>query len=204
MSLLKVLIVILVSYTVESCFTSAQCTNTLSHINVTEADTKNKTFVAYCTSAQISLSAENLSTITLKNDITDITRMIMKKINDDSSYECKNFTKLMSLKHQLQHYLFQQNPSTQQIELFSSILVSLQTLTDFWLDKIRSKTNSHCVRLSARGYRMMYHVFHDNTSLLDSLKQLPYAIIEEQYSNGNNPPACACKKLFEFLFDCPQ
>ena len=195
MSLLKFLIVFLVTYTVQSC----QISHILLKIaNRTEAE--NKTVAAYCAASRIHNGAKTLSgtfAINLTNTtINNITSTIMSKIVDDSSFECGNFTKTMSLKHQLLDYLLKQNDSaSQQIELFSSMLVSLQTLANFWSDKIKNQINSHCVRLSAHGYRTMYYVLHNTTSLVDSLEQLGYISVVDGYF-GNTSMRCDCKILY--------
>ena len=103
-----------------------------------------------------------------------VTSSILKTTFQNVSTECKNFTLAMSLKHQLQNYLFTQNNSdltSDQISQLSSILIYLQTVANS-LDNIHSRRQtSHCVRLSAHGYRMIYHVLYETTSLLTEIKE---------------------------------
>ena len=195
MPILKFLIVFLVTYTVQSC----SILHSLEDIP-TRTEAENKTVAAFCAASRISKGAKTSNgtfAINLTNTtINNITSSIMRKIVDDSSSECRYFTKTMSLKHQLLDYLLKQNDSTtQQIELFSSMLVSLQTLANFWLDKIRNQINSHCVRLSAHGYRTMYYVLHNTTPLVDSLEQLGNILVFDGYF-GNMPSSCDCKILY--------
>ena len=85
------------------------------------------------------------------------------------SEECKDFTKAMSLKHQLQDYYFNQynlSLTTKETTFVHSILVGLQTTANI-LDQYQfSQRNTNCPRLPAAEYKMMYHVQY-NTSLVE-------------------------------------
>ena len=163
---------------------------------------QNKTVIVYCAAIAVQTNAQilrdfNLSVAT-KNPIASI---ILNKTFQQFSNDCKNFTLAMSLKHQLQDSLFRQknqdlltSDDHQKINRLSSILIYLQTIADS-LDDIHSRQqSSHCVRLSAHGYRMMYHVLlYDTTSLLTEIEKhgrrwyLNYKI---------EPGPCVCDVLY--------
>ena len=136
---------------------------------------QNQTVIVYCATNAVQIFATKLiqnGLSQLNLPVATVTSIIQNTTFQNFSTECKDFTLAMSLKHQLQNYLFTQNNSdltSDQISRLSSILIYLQTVANS-LDDIHSRQqSSHCVRLSAHGYRMMYHVLYNTTSLLNEI-----------------------------------
>ena len=110
--------------------------------------------VYYCT-ATLFQGIDNagilLSTAISLNS-ADRTTTVLHLLTNNFSEECKDFTKAMSLKHQLQDYLFNQDSSslhTDQAEYVHSILVGLQTTADV-LDQYQfSQHSTNCPGLPA-------------------------------------------------------
>jgi len=102
----------------------------------------------------------------------------------------------MSLKHQLQDHLFNQynlSLTTEESKHVYSILVGLQTAADI-LDQYRfSQHNTNCPRLSAAGYKMMYHVQY-NTSLVEvTIGQGGIWVHDDYLIYGNNKTSPTCR-----------
>ena len=159
---------------------------------------QNKTVIVYCAANAIQTIAQRLNNLTLsvaaENPVTSI---ILNTIFQQFSSECKDFTLAMSLKHQLQNYLFTQNNSdlTNHTSQLSSILIYLQTIANS-LDDIHSRQqSSHCVRLSAHGYRMMYHVLYDTTSLLTEIETQGRSWVQNE-NYKKEAGSCICKVLY--------
>ena len=125
-------------------------------------------------------------------DINVDTKKIMNAIFDHFSEECKNFTIAMILKHQLQDFLFNTDIITPQlsdttelnsdnIQRISTILTNLQTMASIFDDMQFSKHHSSCVRLTPIQYKIMYHVYYSNISLLHSVKDMEEWAIDESY-----------------------
>ena len=137
---------------------------------------QNQSVVVLCAASAVQRVAVVLNdTLNLSISTEDQdTGTIIDKTYKKFSNECQYFTLAMSLKHQLQNYLFtQNNPNlTNHTSQLSSILIYLQTIANS-LDDIHSrKQSSHCVRLSADEYRIMYHVLYTNTtSLLSEIER---------------------------------
>ena len=93
----------------------------------------------------------------------------MTKVFEEFSDRCRNYTQAMSLKHWLQDYLLNDNVKSDQIESYSSMLVSLQTVTNILDDVEFIQHKKHCVTLTAVHYKKIHHVQYDNTSVLDVL-----------------------------------
>ena len=113
------------------------------------------------------------------------------------SEECKDFTKAMSLKHQLQDYLFNQynlSFTTEETKHVHSILyiVGLQTTANI-LDQYQfSQHNTNCPRLSAAEYEMTYHVQY-NTSLVEvTIGQGGIWVHDDYPIYGNNKTSTTC------------
>ena len=197
MFLLKFFIVLLFSYMVQ---TSDSC----NHDNINNAAqsrtaAQNKTGILYCAANAVQRNAQILQDFNLSVATNNpVASIILNKTFQQFSNKCKDFTLAMSLKHQLQNYLFTQNNSnltSDQISRLSSILIYLQTVANS-LDDIHSRQqSSNCVRLSAHGYRMMYHVKFNTTSLLTEMnKQGRLWVNDENYKNGDSP--CICEVLY--------
>jgi len=101
------------------------------------------------------------------NNITNSITKIIDEAFDQFSYECKNVTLAMSLKHQLQNYLFKQNTQHLTDDHIKQLSVYLQTIENI-LDQVQfSQHHTKCVQLSSTQYRMMYHVrYNADASLL--------------------------------------
>ena len=125
-------------------------------------------------------------------DINVNTEKIMNATFDHFSKECKNFTIAMILKHQLQDFLFsthiiapESSDTTElnsdNIKRVSTILTNLQTMASIFDDMQFSKHHSSCVRLTPIQYKIMYHVYYSNISLLQSLKDMEDWALDESY-----------------------
>ena len=179
--------------------------NSVSILNAARSRTvvQNKTVTAYCAALSVQGNAQLLENLTLQVATENlVAKIILEKTFEQFSNKCKDFTLAMSLKHQLQNSLFRkknQNLSTsddhQKINRLSSILIYLQTIANS-LDDIHSRQqSSHCVRLSAHGYRMMYHVKNVNTPLLTAIKNRGMSWVKN-YNKGTKYGPCDCKVLY--------
>ena len=164
---------------------------------------ENKTVILYCAANAVQIIAQGLNghptqlnlAIATENPVTEIE---LNTTFQQFSNECKDFTLAMSLKHQLQDSLFRQKNqylTPHQINQLSSILIYLQTIANS-LDDIHSRQqSSHCVRLSAHGYRMMYHVQYDTTSLLSKIETQGRSWIKsDNYKKAAG--SCICEVLY--------
>ena len=159
---------------------------------------QNQTVIVGCAASTI----QRIATFELNNELNytvatenPVTSIILNRTFKQFSNKCKDFTLAMSLKHQLQDSLFRQKNqdlTPHQINRLSSILIYLQTMANN-LDDIQFRQESkHCVRLSAHGYRMMYHVRYGNTtSLLNEIKEQGHYWV----TNGNYE-ARNCEELY--------
>ena len=106
-------------------------------------------------------------------DINNNIKTIINKMFHRFSNLCKNFTKVMILKHQLQEYLFNNDTAPElnfdNAKKLSTILTSLQTMADIFDDMQFNKDNSRCVKLTPAQYRIMYYA-QKTSPLLKSLK----------------------------------
>ena len=198
MFLLKFFIVLLFSCMVQS---SDPCNN--SSDSILEA-AQNKTVIVHCAAIAVQKIAQRLNNLTLSIATENpVTSVILNTTFQQFSSKCKDFTLAMSLKHQLQNYLFTQNnlDVTNHTSQLSSILIYLQTIANS-LDDIHSRQrSSQCVRLSAHGYRIMYHVLYDTTSLLTEIETQGRSWVSDgNYKNGVGP--CVCKVLYPTCMGC--
>ena len=166
--------------TIEDACNKAETRDNINNAAKNRTVYQNQTVIVDCTTNAVQIVATKL----IQNGLSQlnlpvatenpVTSSILKTTFQNVSTKCKNFTLAMSLKHQLQNYLFTQNNSdltSDQISRLSSILIYLQTVANS-LDNIHSRQqSSHCVRLSAHGYRMIYHVLYETTSLLTEIKE---------------------------------
>ena len=143
-----------------------------------------------------SLNQRNISINLNSTDIPVENRTaVLRQLFNHFSEECKDFTKAMSLKHQLQDYLFNHynlSLTTEESKRVHSILVGLQTTANI-LDQYRfSQHNKSCPRLSEAGYKMMYHVQY-NTSLVEVTLGLGEKWVHDDYPiYGNNKTSPTC------------
>ena len=117
-----------------------------------------------------------------------INKTKLSEIFADLSYECKSYTKALSLKQQLQEYLFNQTIEVSQnvISPLHSILVYLQTMASIWDDIEFNKHSRRCVSLTETEYKMMYYVqYDDDDSLFNSLFTSAARWFDKKYYNEN-------------------
>ena len=133
----------------------------------------------YCTSQTLHIEGNVLrvAKFTLPSlpqpDINNATEKIVKETYSQFSDLCKDYTKAMTLKHQLQEQLFSNDAAltlnSDNAEKLSKILTSLQSMANIFNDMEFNKVKSRCVNLTPAQYKIMYHVRYTK-SLLDSLK----------------------------------
>ena len=92
------------------------------------------------------------------------------------SYRCKRFTKVMTLKLQLQDYLFSVETINQNAKQLAKMLTSLQTMADTFDDIEFDKDNRRCIKLTPSQYKIM--------TLLESKFDL------NEWFNGFNQNLC--------------
>ena len=106
-------------------------------------------------------------------DINNATEKIVKGAYRQFSDLCKEYTKAMTLKHQLQEQLFSNDTAlklnSDNAEKLSKILTSLQSMANIFNDMEFYKVKSRCVNLTPAQYKITYHVRYTK-SLLVSLK----------------------------------
>ena len=157
-------------------------------------DVESKTVTLYCAAKAINCTAVSLlgQNLTSEVDINNENKTAFDEIFNHFSGECQNFTSAMSLKHQLQEYLFKQtnedlNNDDNHIEQLSSMLVGLQTMANI-LDQLQFyKHNSYCPRLSASQYKTIYQV-HSTSSLLQSISELGGNWTKSKYYESGTIP----------------
>ncbi len=123
------------------------------------------------------------------------------------SYECKSYTTSLSLKQQLQQYLFNQTTDVSKdvISPLYSILVYLQTMASIWDDIEFNNHGRRCVSLSETEYKMMHYVqYDDDDSLFNSLFTSAQAWFDNKYYNENLESdsgivICTCDILYSSL-----
>ena len=135
-----------------------------------------------------------------------INKTKLSEIFDHLSYECKSYTKALSLKQQLQEYLFNQTNTTEASQdIIYSILVYLQTMASIWDDIELNKHSRRCVSLTETEYKMMYYVQYDgDDSLFDSLFTSAGRWFNIDYYNQNLESnsgivICTCNILYPSL-----
>ena len=129
--------------------------------------------------------------------IDDDTKKMLNVIFNYFSYQCKNFTIALTLKHLLLEYLFHQTDMTvisQYIEPLHSILVYLQTMANILDDMELNEHSRKCVRLTAAQYKMMYYVRYGDRPLLKSLIHMEDWTTRE-YHGGKSLSTCNCEIL---------
>ena len=104
---------------------------------------------------------------------------------DHFSTLCKDFTKAMSLKYQVQDLIFNADTTpeliTDNIQTLTKMIIKLQTMATALNDLQFHEDRSRCVRLTAAQYRIMYHV----SQLKATLKQALEDITESWVLIGN-------------------
>jgi len=140
------------------------------------------------------------------NDINPITQILMSTVFNQFSNECKNFTIIMTLKHQLQDYLFNNENipesvvETDNINKLSLILAYLQTMANTLDDIQLNNHDKRCLRLTSAQYKMMYYVQFTSTNLLDVLKNVTPKQIATNYYGGSAPNTGYCTKYYSNLY----
>ena len=110
-----------------------------------------------------------------KVDIDIKTRDIARSLYNISSDQCKNYTRAITLKHQLQDHLFNTDTnldlSSEHATYLSIILASLQTMANTFNYIENKEDNRMCVQLAPAQYKIMYHVqYSSGTPLLQLLE----------------------------------
>ena len=153
----------------------------------------------YCAAASLRNTAENLRrNLTLplspQININIITKTVLNTAFNEYSKQCKNFTIAMILKHQLQDLLFNTDVtvdmsntpelSSKNTKRLSTILTNLQTMANTFDDMEFNEYRSSCVKFTPFQYKIMYYVQYNNTSPLESLKDMEkWAILRSYYEN---------------------
>ena len=110
-----------------------------------------------------------------QDDIDNTTKAIANKTFDHFSPRCKNFTVVMTLKHQLQERIFSNSATVElnsdNAKNISKILTSLQSLANVFNDRELIMNNSRCVKLTPAQYRIMYYARY-TAPLLESLEDV--------------------------------
>ena len=113
----------------------------------------------YNANGKLNNNLSRLPEIVIDNAETNKTKKIAKEIYDLFSYRCQHFTKVMTLKHQLQYHLFNANTSTSYInenaERLSKVLTSLQTMANTFDDIEFNTGKKRCVKLTPAQYKIM-------------------------------------------------
>ena len=101
------------------------------------------------------------------------TKTVINAIFHHFSTLCKDFTKAMSLKYQVQDLLFNADTTpeltTENIQTLTKMIIKLQTMATTLGDLQFHEDRSRCVRLTAAQYRIMYYVQHPNATLIQAL-----------------------------------
>ena len=116
---------------------------------------------------------ENYDLLQLDECNCSITTTIADNTFNHFSDRCKNFTKVMIFKHQLQEHLFNDStsclvPKSDNPKTLSTILTSLQSLANTFNDIEFNENNSRCVELTPAQYRITYCAQY---TLLESWKK---------------------------------
>jgi len=163
----------------------------------------NKTTHLYCIANTLQHIDENIPDAAKKAvkvpppPIDDDTKMMLNITFNHHSYQCKNFTIALSLKHKLQDYLFHQTKTTaisQYYKPLYSILAYLQTMANLLDDIEFNKHGRRCIRLTPTEYKMMYHVIYGDKLLLKSLQDMEDWTKRENHEGGKSPPHRYCVK----------
>ena len=136
-----------------------------------------------------------------------INKTRLSEIFDLLSYECKSYTTSLSLKQQLQQYLFNQTTEVSEdaISPIYSIVVYLQTMASIWDDIEFNNHGRRCVSLSETEYKMMHYAqYDDDDSLFNSLFTSAQTWFDSKYYNKNLESdsgivICTCDILYPSL-----
>ena len=183
-----------------------------------KTDVQNKLNTLYCAAQSVQRTVAtvaslngilNRATAIHESDINSNTEAVISETFNHFSSKCQNFTLAMSLKHQLQDYLFNQDLNDEdteelsdQIENLSSLLVALQTMANI-LNHLQFYNNSsNCPRLSPTEYKMMYQVQYSTTynnnidSLLEPIEKWSHT---DNYEEDTKPNPMICIRLNLFI-----
>ena len=169
-------------------------------------DVQNKLNTLYCAAQSVQRTAVTLkerlnrATVLNESDINSDTKEVINETFDHFSSKCRDFTLAMSLKHQLQDYLFNQDLNDEDVKQLSSLLVALQTIANI-LDQLQFyKNSSNCPRLSSTEYKMMYQVQYstNNNNITLLLEPIIDWVRGTNYEADTkpNPNICEEKNLF--------
>ena len=136
----------------------------------------------YCAARDLHNARGKLGGSSVKHNDDDSTA---KTVLDHFSELCKNYTKAMTLKHQLLDGLFKANTdpglNSDTSKNYSTILTSLETIANTLNDMEFSTNNSRCVELTPTQYEIMYEALYIyTTGVLSSLQDM-----EEWYRNDS-------------------
>jgi len=134
------------------------------------------------------------------SEITNIEKM--EAMYEEFSGRCKNYTQAMSLKHLLQNYLLNDSSAalkSDQAKSYSSLLVSLQTISNILDDIEFIEHKRHCVTLTTAQYKEIYYVPYKKTSLLEEMQtamQNWLVAIIRDLGAARAPNPCTCKIVY--------
>jgi len=188
MSQLTLFIIFIIIYVIQSA--------TLSHAQQANDDTIREKFYCAAKSFADPLKSDTIDKAGLKltkSAIDDGRGKVLDQIITQFSEVCKDFTKALSLKYQLQDHLFNQIDLSLTTNVVHSILSGLQTIANI-LDQYQfSQKNKSCVTLSAAEYKMMYHAQFSTALLLNETKTLGEWWVNDEYSiYGEEKPPETC------------
>ena len=109
-------------------------------------------------------------------------------------------SELHSLKYWLLNYLLNDSGATlnsRQIKSFSSMTVSLQTITSILDDIEFIQHKRHCVTLTETHYEKIFHAKYDNTSLLDVMLTEMKNWLTDIKQDIALPTRCICENVFD-------
>ena len=124
------------------------------------------------------------------------TKTVINAIFHHFSTLCKDFTKAMSLKYQVQDLLFNADTTpeltTENIQTLTKMIIKLQTMATALGDLQFHEDRSRCVRLTAAQYRIMYHVSQLKATLKQTLEDITksWVLIGNYQSTNLHPREC--------------
>ena len=165
--------------------------------NKSNEATKNETVIVHCAAHTMQRIAFeflwNKSLNIMLNETAPNIKLILNTILYFHQYsdECKDFTLAMSLYYQLQTYPDKQKDHINNKKL-CLILTYLKMVANN-LDEIQhsKQERRRCARLTADGYKRMYHVLYKTTSLLTEIDTQSRSWVKnENYKKGASSSLC--------------
>ena len=204
--IVQLLIISVAGFMVQGAPTSNDCdlVRNILETAKTRSELENKTVHLYCVAKSLDIATRNLNdTKFFMIPVHNNTKMILNKTFDQFSYQCKNFTLALSIKHQLQDHIFNETNMAgifQYNKPLYSILVYLETMSSILDDIEFSKHGNRCVRLTPSQYMMMYRVRYDDDSLFNALiKDMVKWVDRDYYEGGNTPSTHNCNIFYPSL-----